>query len=77
MSLFWQHRPYFQYSGLLQDMAQALTAQNSELRGMLIKATETRSYNPDSSVEQAQREDVVSFSLASFILLLYELVKKT
>ena len=43
-----------------QDMVEALTTQNSELRSMLIKATDTRTYNPDSSVENAQREDVVS-----------------
>lgn len=45
---------------VLQDMSQALTAQNSELRGMLIKATETKALNPDANVENAQREDVVS-----------------
>ena len=53
---------------LLQDMVDALTTQNSELRNMLIKATETRTYNPDSSVENAQREDVVS----DLLMFLYE-----
>ena len=41
-------------------MTEALTTQNSELRAMLIKATETRAFNPDMNVENAQREDVVS-----------------
>ena len=51
-----------------QDMTEALTTQNSELRAMLIKATETRTFNPDMNVENAQREDVVSivYSLTLF-----------
>ena len=40
-------------------MVEALTTQNSELRTMLIRATETKALNPDSSVESAQRDDVV------------------
>ena len=40
-------------------MSEALTTQNSELRTMLIRATETKVLNPDSDVENAQREDVV------------------
>ena len=49
-------------------MTEALTTQNSELRAMLIKATETRAFNPDMNVENAQREDVVSiiYSLTLF-----------
>ncbi|XP_053380155.1 golgin subfamily A member 2-like [Mercenaria mercenaria] len=42
-----------------QDMVDALTTQNSELRSMLIRATETKALNPDSNVENAQRENVI------------------
>ncbi|KAL4219452.1 putative golgin subfamily A member 2-like protein 5 [Mactra antiquata] len=42
-----------------QDMGDALTTQNSELRTMLIRATETKALNPDINVENAQREDVI------------------
>ena len=54
------HIAAYSFFCFYQDMVEALTTQNSELRAMLIKATETRTYNPDSSVENAQREDVVS-----------------
>lgn len=42
-----------------QDMVAALTTQNSELRTMLIRATETRHLNADINVENAQRQDVI------------------
>ncbi|XP_052790929.1 golgin subfamily A member 2-like [Mya arenaria] len=49
-----------------QDIVDALTTQNSELRTMLIRATETKVLNPDMDVENAQRDSVIS-SLQSTI----------
>ncbi|XP_052230050.1 golgin subfamily A member 2-like isoform X4 [Dreissena polymorpha] len=43
-----------------QDMVDALTTQNSQLRTMLIKATETKKLNPDTDVQNAQRDDVIT-----------------
>ncbi|XP_064616088.1 golgin subfamily A member 2-like [Liolophura sinensis] len=50
-----------------QDMVNALTTQNSELRTMLIKATETKSKGGDNTDEESSRKDDVIDSLSAAI----------
>ena len=48
-----------------QDMMEALTTQNSELRAMLIKATEVKPRSGENGSEngdKSQTDDLVSFS---------------
>jgi len=54
-----------------KDIVDALTTQNSELRSMLIRATETKALNPDTDVENAQRDSVVS---GSFLFTFWHLI---